>query len=279
MSQLTILRGYKEPDRLDYLSNFFRLPNRSIPLSELNATFGVHGTGQVFSGKLYLYKQYLSFHSYDKRSCICNIPLYSVRRVERLSTISQPSSIALSLILWHGLKLVLQLNTLKPNSDDFCNHLKQSLKFQLSNMKLVRNFSKGLYSEILLGNDDDNNQSIDNDNDINDNDNLIEIKDDSKQNQGDFHHGLGIKFKFPGDPKKLRERTKLKLWKEYFKLHGRNLTLVRYPQFNRLVQVGLPNRLRGEMWEILSGSIYERFENQGLYQKILDDHKDQSRLV
>lgn len=52
--------------------------------------------------------------------------------------------------------------------------------------------------------------------------------------------------------------------------HGRNLTLLRYPQCTRLVQVGLPNRLRGEMWETLSGSIYLRFSNPGFYEELLE---------
>ena len=55
--------------------------------------------------------------------------------------------------------------------------------------------------------------------------------------------------------------------------HGRNLTLMRYPQATRLVQVGLPNRLRGEMWETLSGSIYLRFSNPGEYERILEANK------
>lgn len=54
--------------------------------------------------------------------------------------------------------------------------------------------------------------------------------------------------------------------------HGRNLTLLRYPQFTRLVQVGLPNKLRGEIWETLSGSLYLRFNNPGEYHKILKEN-------
>jgi hypothetical protein len=45
---------------------------------------------------------------------------------------------------------------------------------------------------------------------------------------------------------------------------------LRYPQCTRLVQVGLPNRLRGEMWETLSGSIYLRFSNPGYYEELLE---------
>lgn len=55
-------------------------------------------------------------------------------------------------------------------------------------------------------------------------------------------------------------------------VHGRHITLLRYPQCTRLVQVGLPNRLRGEMWETLSGSIFLRFAHPGLYERILQEN-------
>ena len=58
--------------------------------------------------------------------------------------------------------------------------------------------------------------------------------------------------------------------------HGRNLTLLRYPHCTRLVQVGLPNRLRGELWETLSGSIYLRFANPGVYDSILSANEGRS---
>jgi TBC1 domain family member 8/9 len=73
--------------------------------------------------------------------------------------------------------------------------------------------------------------------------------------------------------------------------------VLRYPAFQRLLQVGLPSRLRGELWEVLSGSICAfcsglvpssfalashspralssadlRFANQGVYRKILEDN-------
>ena len=85
----------------------------------------------------------------------------------------------------------------------------------------------------------------------------------------------------------------MKLWRDYLRsqcalslssvcpetdgsllaVHGRNLTLVRYPQFLRLVQVGLPNRLRGEIWELTSGSIYMRFAHQGEYEALLKSNE------
>jgi hypothetical protein len=40
--------------------------------------------------------------------------------------------------------------------------------------------------------------------------------------------------------------------------------------------VGLPNRLRGELWETLSGSLYLRFANPGVYEQILKDNAGRS---
>lgn len=83
----------------------------------------------------------------------------------------------------------------------------------------------------------------------------------------------------------------MKLWKEYmqcekcpiaqraithrdtFIAHGRNLTLIRYPSFTRLVLVGLPNRLRGEIWELTCGSMFLRLHNPGVYAQILKDNQ------
>jgi hypothetical protein len=77
------------------------------------------------------------------------------------------------------------------------------------------------------------------------------------EGRGPYERGLGETFGFPGDARKMRERSKMKLWREYFMIHGRNMTLLRYPPFQRLLQVGLPSRLRGELWEVMSGSICE----------------------
>lgn len=32
-----------------------------------------------------------------------------------------------------------------------------------------------------------------------------------------YHAGLGARFKYPGDPRKLREKSKMKLWKDYLR--------------------------------------------------------------
>ena len=97
--------------------------------------------------------------------------------------------------------------------------------------------------------------------------------------EGGYHGGLGLVFKYPGDPRKLREKSKMKLWRDYFRQNGRNLTLLRYPSFNRLVQVGLPSRLRGEIWEITSGSVFLRLQNHGEYARTLKENEGKRNLA
>jgi hypothetical protein len=54
--------------------------------------------------------------------------------------------------------------------------------------------------------------------------------------------------------------------------------MMRATNFPKLIRVGLPNRLRGEIWEACSGAMYLRFMNQGQFQNILDTHKDKLSL-
>lgn len=91
--------------------------------------------------------------------------------------------------------------------------------------------------------------------------------------------GLGMLFRYPGDPKKLRDRAKMRLWAEYLRDNGRNANLIRQPTFHKLIRVGLPNRLRGEIWELTSGSLYLRLENPTLYADTLNKFQGQDSLA
>lgn len=41
--------------------------------------------------------------------------------------------------------------------------------------------------------------------------------------------------------------------------------MIRQPTFHKLIRVGLPNRLRGEIWELTSGSLFVRLRTPKLY--------------
>ena len=65
----------------------------------------------------------------------------------------------------------------------------------------------------------------------------------------------------------------MRLWGEYLRENGHALTLISFPTFHKLIRVGLPNRLRGEIWELSSGAMYLRWANRGLYQNLLEQNK------
>ncbi|KAJ6580842.1 rab-GTPase-TBC domain-containing protein [Mycena capillaripes] len=275
----TALRNFKEPTKEQLTQIFFSLPSvgsldgtektpaQEVEKMDINAvlSLGVQGEEDAYAGKLYIMAPYLAFASLDRKSVRFTIPLSTIRRVERLN--ARAGIYALSLSTWHGAKIIVQLTSLRPTADLFCSLLRDALKIELQRgqMRAVKGFVKTCYSEALIST-----TSHVADNEREDGSLISEEKDDATPRESTYHGGLGLKFKFPGDPKKLREASKIKLWMQYLQAHGRNLTLLRYPQCTRLVQVGLPNRLRGEMWETLSGSIYLRFSNPGFYQALLD---------
>lgn len=61
--------------------------------------------------------------------------------------------------------------------------------------------------------------------------------------------------------------------------NGRNATLIRQPTFHKLIRVGLPNRLRGEIWELTSGSFVLRLQNPKLYEETLTKNTGRESLA
>lgn len=84
----------------------------------------------------------------------------------------------------------MQLTSLRPTADAFCANLRDALKIELSkgNMKLTKGFSKSCYSESLLNSSDDASANVGDSQ-------LLDL-------ESHAHAGLGVTYKFPGDPRK-----------------------------------------------------------------------------
>lgn len=150
--------------------------------------------------------------------------------------------------------MTLQLAGSRQACERFCDGLKKGLRANVGNVAKLKKVTAECYSEYLLRPED-------------------------KKNASPPDAGLGMLFKYPGDPKKLRDRAKMRLWAEYLRDNGRNMTLIRQPTFHKLIRVGLPNRLRGEMWELSSGSIYLRLENPTLFSDTLTKYSGRESLA
>lgn len=143
-------------------------------------------------------------------------------------------------------KITIELAGSRQQCERFCDGLKKGLKNAVGDVAKLKKVVSECYSEFLL-------------------------RPDPKKEDPAPDAGLGMNtdFRYPGDAKKLRDRSKMRLWAEYLRENGRNATLIRQPTFHKLIRVGLPNRLRGEIWELTSGSLYLRLENPNLFEDTL----------
>ncbi|KAI2698875.1 hypothetical protein CBS147317_7048 [Penicillium roqueforti] len=299
------------PSKASLFRQQFRLPDSQNPLQEITAdlvlplpnsssnqgdgTRRVDRAGNTYTGRLHLSERFICF-STQPTSFIPSatasasttwtgqthgtgpsgngfiLPLSCIRRVERLHSASHVFSLALT--TWNGLlnkhqepnfapqRLILQLVGSRQACERFCDTLKKGLREAMKEVDSLRTVVSDCYSEYLLsgakGKGQDGNEA------------------DTRQPPD---AGLGLIFRYPGDARKLRDRSKMRLWGEYFRENGRNATLVRQPTFHKLIRVGLPNRLRGEIWELTSGSLFLRLQSPKLYQQTLAKFEGQESLA
>ena len=85
------------------------------------------------------------------------------------------------------------MTSLRPTADLFCSLLRDGLKAELQRgqMKTVKSFVQTCYSEILVASEDWDEKDKD-----------LKTKLDSSGTESMHLGGLGLKFKFPGDPRK-----------------------------------------------------------------------------
>ncbi|KJR82747.1 uncharacterized protein SPSK_02956 [Sporothrix schenckii 1099-18] len=308
----------KSPSKAALFQAQFRLPASQHPLHEIAAeltlppsekeTVGLvaapasNNAAYRYAGRLHLSEAYLCFstapssfvtsasqatssaftgqtHGEGPSGKGFTFPLCAIRRVERLHT--QNFQFCLSITSWNGLlyegssspkgddtkgpapavsppreqRITIELAGSRQACERFCDGLKKNLRTAIGQIGKMRGVASECYSEYLLR------------------------PEERKTTMNPPDAGLGMVFRYPGDAKKLRDRAKMRLWAEYLRDNGRNLTLVRHPTFYKLIRVGLPNRLRGEMWELTSGSIYLRFDNPNLYADTLETYKGQESLA
>ncbi|KAF2158995.1 hypothetical protein M409DRAFT_30530 [Zasmidium cellare ATCC 36951] len=313
------LTSSDRPSKAQLFRHQFRLPDSQNPLYEITAELTLPGKshrgggaskswdksnwdrdrGTHYVGQLHLSEQFLCFstvntsfantastsassaftgrtHGTGPAGNGFTLPLCAVRRVERLHT--QSYMFALSVTTWNGFdaggegkagapsppKLTVQLEGSRQQCERFCDGLKRGLRQGIKEVDNMRTVAQECYSEYFLYDDFDVTPTS-------------EKPDGTPRNPPDT--GLGSVFKYPGNSKKLRDRSKMRLWHEYLRENGRNTTLVRQPDFHRLIRVGLPNLLRGEIWELTCGSFYLRLQKPKLYQETLVKHEGEGSLA
>lgn len=162
------------------------------------------------------------------------LPLCAVRRVERLH--SQSYMFALSITTWNGYpspdeknpksgsspsgktappapKLTIQLAGSRVQCERFCDMLKKGLREGMREVDGMRKVVGECYSEYMLAAEAKRRRSRD----ASAEDQKL-VDDQSPDDQlKPPDAGLGMAFRYPGDPRKLRDKGKMRLWYEYLK--------------------------------------------------------------
>jgi hypothetical protein len=248
----TISSSDRNPSKASLFRQQFRLPDSQNPLQEITADLvlpiprppatSTHGerpreadrTGNRYTGRLHLSERFLCFstqptsfipsashslsttftgqtHGTGPSGNGFTIPLCSIRRVERLNSLSHVFSLALT--TWNGAlgkqstkdgsfvaqRFTLQLVGSRQACERFCDGLKKVLRESIKEIDQLRAVVIEEYSEYLLtmppkGKED--------------------AESEARQPPD---AGLGMVFRYPGDARKLRDRSKMRLWAEYFR--------------------------------------------------------------
>lgn len=254
----------RSPSKAALFRHQFRLPDSQAPSHEITAELSLPASSAsrstashignkienpggvtVYVGKLHLSESFLCFSaqaiSLHQGASIQSsigfsaqnhvpgpagngftLPLCAVRRVERLNS-KYNGHFELAITTWNGVtnisakagnpadpqRFTLQLIGSRPSCDRFCDGLRRGLRDGVRELENLKAVVAECYSEYLLSG---TNKSE---------------RDGAKAANGvkDLPDvGLGMLFRYPGDARKLRDRSKMRLWGEY--LRGRSAVMV-----------------------------------------------------
>ena len=145
------------------------------------------------------------------------IPLCSIRRVERLN--SQSHVFSLAMTTWNGglvkgasgpkdapavpQKFTLHLVGSRQACERFCDQLKRCLREAMKELDNLRTVVADCHSEYMLT--------------VGRTGRSKDAPDTEAPAREPPDTGLGLVFRYPGDARKLRDRSKMRLWGEYMK--------------------------------------------------------------
>ncbi|TID28315.1 hypothetical protein CANINC_002492 [Pichia inconspicua] len=189
--------------------------------------------------------------------------VFHIATIEKVHKVPNIEVVQIRLLTHNGMILDVLCDTVKSKAEYFWHLFAKQMQINKSKAGELDKFQLGLYSEYLIS------------------------KNCKASNLGEKHldvpihpkGGLGLKYKFPGNQSRENEVSKLKRWFEFFRRYGRNLEIVKNKIFTSLILIGIPNRLRGEIWELTNGAMYLRFENMNEYDQLLSTNENSKSLA
>ena len=246
----------RNPSKASLFREQFRLPDSQNPLQEITAELvlpiphssstaakqgerakDVGRPGNRYAGKLHLSERFLCFstqptsflpsaslsastvftgqtHGTGPSGNGFTLPLCAIRRVERLNSLGHVFSLVLT--TWNGAlgkattkdtqatlqKFTVHLVGSRQACERFCDGLKKGLREGMRDVESLRIVIADCHSEYLLTGGRAKPK---------------DASDADVQPREPPDSGLGMVFRYPGDARKLRDRSKMRLWGEYMR--------------------------------------------------------------
>ncbi|XP_014894364.1 TBC1 domain family member 8 [Poecilia latipinna] len=254
----------------EFVLALFRLP-RSEKLYEVApcSVWTPHSRSHT-AGTLYTTDSYLCFSSREEGSCTLLIPLSEVLSIEKAeSTSSLPNPVIVSM----RTKKAFQLIDLQDRDDlvESMNSRLRALQWKHSVFRSRKDSRRSVssptpyytfYYDTGLSDEEEVEEQV------------LRNTVNSEALMTAFHQSR------PGDNgNKSMEPVKERLWDDHFTEFGRGVHMFRTEKIQKLVAMGIPESLRGELWMTFSDACSELDSHQGYYAGLVQKSMGHSNLA
>ncbi|KAM4699545.1 TBC1 domain family member 8 isoform 2-T2 [Discoglossus pictus] len=253
-SQIT-KRDLEERAQKEFFRALFKLPRKEKLHEVLDCSLWTPFSRCHTPGRIYATDSYVCFASKEDGLCKVIIPLKEVVSVEKMEDTSLlPNPIIIS--IRH--QMAFQFIELR-DRDSLVNGLLLRLE-QVNNSNLPTR-RKDLNSSEAFGN---MNLMVNQNHDGN----VTEKQSSNAEALMATYHQTGVERPDTGMS---REQIKEHLWKDHFTEYGRTVCMFRTEKIRKLVAMGIPESLRGELWLVFSDAVTDLSSHPGYYSKLVEE--------
>ncbi|XP_075446511.1 TBC1 domain family member 8 isoform X2 [Ascaphus truei] len=236
----------------------FKLPRKEKLLEVLDCSLWTPFSRCHTAGRIYASDSYLCFASKEDGICNVVIPLREVVSVEKMEDTSLlPNPIIIS--IRH--QMAFQFIELK-DRDSLVNAL--LLRLEQVNASNPSSRHKDVMRSTEFNEEGFSDVNI-----------MVNQSENEKEKQSMNAEALMAIFHQIGtespDAGMSREQIKEHLWKDHFAEYGRTVCMFRTEKIRKLVAMGIPESLRGELWLIFSDAVTDLSSHPGYYSKLVEE--------
>ncbi|XP_072253584.1 TBC1 domain family member 8 isoform X2 [Leuresthes tenuis] len=263
-------RVLEEQALRDYVLALFRLPRAEKLHEVVSCSVWTPHARCHTAGTLYTTDSYLCFSSREEGSCLLLIPLSEVLSIEKAeSTSPLPNPVIVSI----RTKKAFQLIELQ-DRDELVESMNSRLRALHWKQSMFRRKKDGrrsvrsptpyytFYYDTACSDEEEVEEQV------------LRNTVNSEALMTAFQHNQ------PGtNGNKSMEPVKERLWEDHFSEFGRGVHMFRTDKIQRLVAMGIPESLRGELWMMLSDASSELESHQGYYASLVQKSMGHSNLA